>query len=837
MNKPLLFLLCLPLAVLPARAQVTIHEPLMSQIQTWEADIANGQASHVLEAIEASFTDPLGFPWDTPVLSGPDWTYAWGYLRALIKARAHDKARQPVEAYRSLVRAAGMMPDNIPPPGQDPFYWELFFATGRQCAGLERLQDAAWYFHQVRTRFSTNADLHWQAVAELAAVLDQEGRLDEADPLYRQLFENRPDQPPTVWKSYIQFLFNHGQFENGVEAILAGAGQQGISPRHGTTDFFAQSSRQYWLFFSDAQIARWYNLLGQLLETAALAPGAESFLSFLANTRTLIQMVYPDLIGTPPDDIAALRHRAAVEAPPPAPPPRTTAAPAPAPLFTAPQDAPGASAPRPLRAEIEDAVNLALHTASRGRSSRGAATAQWRKLLQAFSTNDLREVRIDGMNALFHACAGQGSVGLVTKPKESRQWLLLALEEAKDGSNPVRLADVLLNLAETHLAPSAPDPEKAIECLDRVQGLARDNARIAVRALSGYATALQRLEGQPDSRIPALLQVVDAYGCLPRRHVYERLAADCYRAGQFHEGFDTHLQALMRTPIYMESGDVDRIADALHMNRSLHSADELARLRRLYRSSALRFPATTGNAIPIARLLDLADAAWIRRHEELARLEASGTLSSPAGWTILTNALAQAPSVRAGRLHATAALARRRPGTAPDWSGWLAAWPRVHQEVASGFWSDPVDSGGAAALYGQLLDGLAKGLHALTDDARTAALDMVRADAGSLTPAQFAQVLGLLPRTDAAERFRFHLVRVRGPRPPDQPEWMRRLQKPAHPVVDETSLQVLLSAVGGVEPRLQQEFIAWLRERLAAAPDPENRRKWESALRHCGAVP
>jgi tetratricopeptide (TPR) repeat protein len=829
-------ILLLTLGTGSALAQTTTNDFLFRQLQAWDSSIEDGQAAQVLNEIEASKQDPHGASWETPVFAGPDWNYNWGYLRGLAKARAHDKFRQPVEAYRALVHASGMMPAAVPPPGQDAEYWELYLASGRQCANLTRFQDAEWYFNQVRSRFTTNDDLYWQATAELAGALDKEGRLDDADPLYRQLFQHRPDQPAPVWKAYVQFLFNHGQFENGAEAILRGAERLGLSPRHGPTDVFAAAARQYWLFFSDVQIARWYELLGRQLETAALAQGDESYLSFLANTRILIQKIYPDLIGPAPADLAALKRRSAVEPPPPPRRPRRppeTAAPAAA--FLPPQDAPGSAPARPLRIEIEDAVNRTLQNSAKAESARGGDSARWQQLLDRHSTNDLLEIRVDGMNVLFHVYAGLGGNLTFTSPQKARPWLLLALDEARAGNNPVRLGDVLLNLAETHLNPADPDPDQAIEYLDRAQAVVRGNARLEVRALSGYATVLKHAEGAPDSRIAALLQVVDEYGCLPRRHVYERLAADCYRSGDFREGFDVFMQALMRTPIYMDVGDVDRMADGLYMNRSFHTSAELARLRRLYRASALRFPATVGNAVPIARLLDLADVSWIRQHEELARLEENGTYADDDGWAAIAHALADHPSIRAGRLHALAAL-ERASGAPPDWSGWLAAWALVRSECASAMTSSPVDSGGAAAAYGQLLDLLLDNLDELSADALAQSRDLVRADAGALLPTHFARALAAFAGDDETEQFRFQLARARGARPPEVPNYMPKPKRPTGPASTDPVFAALVALYPRVPEDLQKEFTALLNDRRNRA-GAAHKASWTDLLRRCGQNP
>ena len=119
--KPLyvLCLLLLSLSAGPAPAQETTNEFLFRQLRTWESDVEDGQAARVLEEIEASRQDPHGAAWDAPVLAGSDWNYNWGYLRGLAKARALDRTRKPVEAYRALVHASGMMPAAVPPSGRD----------------------------------------------------------------------------------------------------------------------------------------------------------------------------------------------------------------------------------------------------------------------------------------------------------------------------------------------------------------------------------------------------------------------------------------------------------------------------------------------------------------------------------------------------------------------------------------------------------------------------------------------------------------------------------------------------------------------------------------------
>ena len=118
--KPLLFsILILTLGASSELAQATTNDFLFHQLHAWDTSIEERQASRVLDEIEASKQDPHGAPWDTPVLTGPDWSYNWGYLRGLAKARAHEKMKQPAEAYRALVHASGMMPAAVPPSGRD----------------------------------------------------------------------------------------------------------------------------------------------------------------------------------------------------------------------------------------------------------------------------------------------------------------------------------------------------------------------------------------------------------------------------------------------------------------------------------------------------------------------------------------------------------------------------------------------------------------------------------------------------------------------------------------------------------------------------------------------
>ena len=818
---------------MPCWGQVTTNETLYRQFRVWEKAIREGEAKGVIAEIEGrgSRMAKRG----EPVLEGAGWLYNWGYLTALTKAWAEQWRGRTVDAYRTLKNAEGLRPVTVPPAPQDYHYWQWFLATGDACMELTRLQDAAWYFRQVRQNVSTNDGHYWKATVSLAAALNRQGRLNEAAALYDEVIQTRPDQPAEVWKDYVELLFDAGYFDEGVEAILVGAEEHGLSERQAEMDFFAQRACKYWSFFSDEQVVRWYDLLGRLLDRTPLVRNTEDFLAYLINTRKILEKACPELVGLGRNELAALQERAERE-----PLPKSKGLPrctggvdreAGGASGTDQEEATGHSrepskAIRPVQLAIEDDVNRALIQSLEAKRRGAGEVGSWQKLLDTYSTNDLHEVVVDGMSALFHAYATLGaSYSYASKPVEAKGWLLKALDEAKaqDGFNAMRMADVLITMGDVHLNSWVMEPTEAARYLDWARTAAKGYRKEEYLALAGLAgVALQAEDDGVDRRRILLQEILAKYGCLPRRNIYERLARDCYRIGRFREGFKAYEEGFKRANL-KENPEYDHLVEGLVMTRSLHTASELDRLRRIFRRGMLRYPATIQQAASIARMMELSEAPWIRQHEELARLEESGAYASDESWTVITNACVQNPSVRAGLLHVRAELARRTSlDGALDWSGWRLAWGQVRVEFTSKETVAPTDSGGDVAAYGLLLELLLPQLAVLSDEDYAAVAELLQNDAQRLSHEQFDELSDAFSVDDPETEFRLHLARMKG----------MKNTSPRTP-----SFQRLVALQGQMDTSLQRELIDLLRSKRDQAHDAGLKREWEPLLKNCGVAP
>ena len=815
-------------------AETDLNEALHRQIVAWEDGIREGRARQILKEIEAVASGKAA--WNEPVLAEADGVYNWGFLTGLTKAWALKSLDRPVEMYRTLVETGGMGPETPPEAREGYHYWRWFIAMGDACHDLTRLQDATWYYGHVRDNVSTNAGHYWQATVLLAATYNRQSRADLAIGLYDEVLLNRPDQPPSVWRAYTDMLFDAGFFEEGVETILAGAEAHGLSTR-GYVDHFAQSACKYWSFFADEQVVRWYALLGRSLRETQLARGVEEHLAWLINTRGMIEKAYPGLILPEGDDLAALRQRAETEPPI-----------LPGELAAMARRRAGGSREQPagrrpgqrsrtggvgedgtdrdgLRVAIEDDVNRALVRSLYARRRGFSEGPLWEKLLGTYSADELREVVVDGMSALFHGYAALGAYfSHGQQPVEAKGWLLKALEEsdAQESFNRARLADMLIRLGDIHLTNKLNDPAEAARYFYWARSAAEGYRRQEYLVLAGLAgVALQSEEDGPDQRRRLLQDVVDRFGCLPRRGIYERLARDSYRTGQFRQGFKALEDGFKRSTL-IEGVTTDHLVEGLVMTRSLHSSEELARLRRLFRSGVLRFPATIRFASSISPMLALSEADWIAEHEALARLEETGAYWGDTGWAAITNALATSPSVRAGLLHARAALARRTsPGEAPDWSGWTVAWRLVEDEFRSRYEHAPTDVGGGAVAYELLLDMLLPHLSVLAESDFEEASSMVEADVRRLSHRQFDRTAEAFARVDTLVEFRLHLARMKAVKntPPTLPSFQR---------------MALLFAE--MPPELRAELAALVAQKRDEAFDPALKRGWDPFLAQFGVA-
>ncbi len=808
-------------------AQVVTNEDLYAELQSWEEALRDRQGSKTTRQIESRMQK--GSLWEMPVLQGEGWSYTWGYLACLTHAWAKEWSGKPIEAYQSLVRAGGLKPVS-PPPEHAYYYWRWHLSMGETLAQLLRFQDAEWYLREVRSNLTTNDGFYLKATASLAMVLNQVGRLDEAYQLFDELIRLRPDQPPEVWGDYIRLLFDYGFFEEGVEAILQGAERHGISPRHRENDFFAMAARQYWLFFREDQVVRWYALLGHMLDTTALTRGTEDYLAVIVNSRSLMKKVYPVLLHEDRNDIGALRERlekgqAGVGGLPLSSRPSTSE--------DAFADDAGGHHVKPVApvmipaASVDASVEKAIHHALfRQRSAKNEGRGEvdaWRKILEAYSSNDLQRVTIDGVNGWFVACAGLGG-GLAYNGKEAEAlpWLMDAVESIGKGYNQLRVGDALLMITEVYVSSSARNADKARRYLDWARQVAVGNRRLQARVHDSQAGLELLQDGPTDRRIPLLQRVVDHYGCIPRRNVYERLARDYYRTGRYAEGFRTFYEGMRRCRLKMEPGYYDHMVDGLVMNRSLHSASELRTMKNAFRAGALRFTATIDQAPAIARMLDMSEAPWIDQHLELAELEESGGFLSDTGWSVITNALHAHPSFRAARLYTDAAVVRSATAKQPvDWGGWLEAWRLIDIEAASGKPEAPTDSGGRIASQWLLLEQWEEYARYCDVSDYDRMCREVPNRVGDLSIEQFDWLVSFLkPRVDESVVYGFHLARMRA--------W-------SNTSVEHPSFAYLFAMYDRVDSPLRMELADLLRTKRAEARLPRLQQQWDMVIERYAA--
>jgi len=613
-------------------------------------------------------------------------------------------------------------------------------------------------------------DMRAEFLAALAAVRQGQGRLPEALHLYAQLFARRPLQPVPVWHTYIRSLFHAGRFEDGVQAILACARQHGISSRDVQRDFTLQDACRHWLHFEPLDIMQWYEILGEQLAREELSAGKEALLALLINTRGVLKQVYPEYFALQEDDLAALRARLEDE--------RTNTA---ARAGSRPAErgahgetreegaarrgeaaARGAAAPpggpgRLVNAGasnviVEDAVNAALaalqENMRRGRDEPGP----WLELLRQFPSNLLAETVVDGVSA--HGLIYQ-VLGSVYSYSERRSNAIMWLERAKGEAglygNRGRLGEAVMWLADNYAAIGRARQDDAEHYCGWAEELCASNWYLAARVAAVRARLAAR-RGDLPSAMRILRQAIDAYGESVPQVVYERLARMHYQRGEHRAGFAVYVEGLKRTKCKMELGMWNHMIDGFFMNRSLHTAEELRRVRELLRACVLRYPAVVENAPAQARLLRLADAAWIDEHMRLAEIAAAGAYTDE-NWQFISNCVAAAPSVRAGLLYMDAQAARDPRGTnAFDWRGWVAAWESVGNEQRPGRADSPTDSGGYEALNAVLIAQVER--HAGRLDGAGAAMiaSCVRQRMGRLGEEGYERLVRVLKPVCAAEQ-------------------------------------------------------------------------------------
>jgi len=678
-----------------ANETIITNLPLWREVSCWKESIENRDAKQAIAEIDNAISAEIA-PWRIAVFQGKDWSYSWGFYAYYYKALALYKSDNYVDAYDALMRAYSSMPKNIPQGKFADDYWDWYLLAGKLCSRFGRNLDADWYLSQVRGALPSN-DFHYiEATAKLASVRRYQGRLLDSRNLYKNLFLLQPKQKSKVWHNYIRLLFDFGNFEQGVKAIINGVKSNGLSPKYVENDCFIKNACTHWHSFSEYDVLDWYNLLGEQLETTKLERGSENLIALLINTRKLIARIYPDIIDKKPKDLAYIKKRIDFE--------KTNSI-----LNVA------IRADKVLKNKknkklivmptvsfsdlsaanifIENAVNNALLKTQKIWKRGGGSPRVWEQILENFSTNDLQKVVIDGESALFHTYSTIGAIYAYKYKTEIAQGFFdKALALPNMGGNADRLTDLLIRYAGLFLRSKNRDLKEAEYYYNWANEINEKNMRLRIMIQSGFPGIIL-LEKGPQERIDLLQDIINTGGCLPRRAVYERLARDYYRTGNFRMGFKTYVEGIKRTRFKMETGYWDHMIDGLFMNRSFHTSDELKQLRKILKTGALRYPTTVKNAATIARLLSLANEPWINEHIKLANIEESYNCSDK-NWLYISNTVFQTPSIRAGVLYIKAQVERDNIGTNYfDWSGWIKGWQIIDKETRSGKPSAPTDSG------------------------------------------------------------------------------------------------------------------------------------------------
>ncbi len=705
-------------------AEVITNQPLFENINRWKYHLEHGDTYGVLAEIETSMSADI-VPWRMPVIKGKDWAYSWGFFAYKLKACALQKNDKFAEAYRALMDGYAYLPKKVPSKNFSNDYWKWWLVAGELTGRMGRHLDAEWYLTKVRNAFTTNDTLYLKATAALAGFLRYEGRIKKSKLLYDKLFRLKPKQPTKVWHNYIRLLFDLGNFEEGVRAILCGAKANGISSLELECDYFIEDTCSHWHLFDKYDIIEWYEFLGEQLDTVRLEKGKEKLIALLINIRSVIKKTYPELFFLSENDLMALKRRLESE--------KTNQV----------SGVSGRQGQVSIKKEntietkrkkvsqrvfkfqfneqsdtnllIEDLINVALLKTQVMWRKEVGRTNFWGAILDKFTTNQLSKVIIDGESALFHIYAALGAICVgENMTKEGKKWLLKTLQLPETGGNTYRYVDVLLHFGNIYFRYTFRDIEEAKYYFNWAKDLVGKNERQKVRIKSGLG-GVALFEAGPESRIKYLQEILDNYGCIPRRNVYERLARDYYRIGNFRKGFETYIEGIKRTELKMTGSRFDHMVDGLFMNKSFHTSEELKKLQNIIQTSTLRYPATLKYTPTISKLFALAELPWFKEHIKLAKIEEQSNFSNES-WLYISNTVFKSPSIRAGLLYTKAQLARDFSVTNKiDWRGWLKGWETISSEIKSQKPGARVQTGNASFIHQFFIDQLKENVSRIDD--------------------------------------------------------------------------------------------------------------------------
>jgi len=636
------------------------------------------------------------FPWRFEITNG----YQEGFVYYALLGYANELSGDIPFAYRCYQNSLACIDEDksfdFPLPRA-----EVYLAIGRTCLAAGRYMDAEEYMSFVCSITSTNKPIHWQAVAVLADISRRYGRFDRALAFYTTLFNIKPMQPSDIWYVYIQTLFDMGYYEFGVETILNGLRQNGVTSNMIENDCFLKAARRYWLHFSNDDIIKFYKLLGLELKRQKVK-GNEKLIALLINTRRLIQKVYLLLITHSQDDLAQLKARLEHS--------KSEINNQIVTITKHSQKVLGAFSKKKHNTQIqtiytnnciEDAINSILIKQTRLNGEyQSVSVTLWTNLLSKFTIKDFRQVEIDYSSALFIIYAGIGKayyckafpqysesyirrqmefIGYTAEDeyvenyfdeemvKQTDKWLAKAVNEIDDEINPDRFADVLRLRGLIYLIPDFGNTNKALEYLNHAFDLASDNVPLMLNIL-GTLSSINNLEVKDNFYQDEINRVYEKYGnCIPRDIFYD-LAKKQFEKGDNYAGLNIVLDGLKRTPLRILN---DKLLRLVFQNQSFCKYNQLKLLQRALLTSLMRIPATPTKNNEFLQIINSSRRPWLSNQIILANIEESQKYSKK-NFDIITGIMKTNFSIRAGLLFTKAQEIRQENNKEIELTGcWL----------------------------------------------------------------------------------------------------------------------------------------------------------------------
>lgn len=617
-------------------------------------------------------------PLSAPVLTWKGGCITWGFYRGLHDAQVLLLDQDPARAYRALLAAAAGLPgyDHV---CDERLAWCLSMA--RCCAALWRGQDARRYAAYVQ-RHSPSGSV-WECRAQVALAWSEyaDGLVHAARDRLRA-FDTRGEMnsDDLLLRAHCEFLT--GNAHGGAAALWRAAAARCEYTIPAARDPLFRAVRRYWLLLNSYDQLDWFAFLERALASNALAHASADWISYCANTRLLLQRVYPDILVLHEDDKAALRAMA-----------EATRA-----VYT-PYQVPAETYRRAeALSPIEDALNQLLARMVNTDEGEDDGSGRIEQPDLPFTTSALARVTINDTNARFAVPWARG------------MWHFWRGNYADAGHNLYEAVSVREGMASpTWYAWAAVSYAQICQMLGRdarelyedAQMSAPQRSRVAAVAETALAACLIGT-GSTESVYAALEGIVTRYQALAPAQAWWLRAQLAYARRDYRAGCVALCEGFAYRPPTAPRGD-NRFVRALCGNRSLHTYAELERIRALLRGAAAAQRPSARDMATAMWFLARAEEPWWEDELRLARAEEAGVWDDE-----VSNIVARSSSVRAARVHLAAQAQRDASGTnALDWSVWERACQAVRGEDEQWRWPGSTPVGGVEAL----LDNLTEQLH------------------------------------------------------------------------------------------------------------------------------